>query len=1288
MDNIEDYGTYHTNSFYFSISFIFLCVYVVPYFELCISLVIHILRILYNVIYLEAYISFLILEPDENLTLTIHHSPDKAYTRYIYTPSSTLKYSDVTTILTHHKDTLITDIKDVYDKRNRLINKLMIEILINTERENPSTEKFENKIYYITSPVHVYTRHELPIFITDSIEHVQDNLENSFTNQEGSGWRIAGVHSIRVVICEFGKNGKEKLGTYTPYPSNLQGSRHIFNPNSTVNCVLTALSGFLRFEKNPNMLKKNLIRSLSLKKDRFWKEVLNVGNVITDDIQWQDIDKLEKYNMMNINIYHLSEIESYESKKRKTSRHQLHLARRSISRYEKTVSLLLLENNHVCLIRDLKKFYKAFTSHRNEINHICPYCLAIINNTDQYNNHTDRCTSHVTITHPTIDEKIGFSRHQALYPHPYVCFLDFESLNKKSYENNEDNNIISNQDAIAFCYKVCDVRKETKIIAQKTYFGYDCVDVMLTDLMKIAHDLKSQQNYKPHPSPADIDLHTSKTVCDICQSKFHSKNRKVLHHFHYIEMDNYAGTLCNKCNLQLRTPNHLPVIVHNLSYDLTLILKQAHPKFQFSVNKKSGFKFYSGRVKNLYFMDSLNMLSGSLSSLASAHIVNNGRLDVTKETIKNYTSELQSILLSTGKQFMPYEYFDSIDRFQETRLPPKDMFYSHLSQSGISDTDYEHVVKIYNLANCSKLEDYIHLYLELDVSLLSDVYLEWRRSLISTFKLDPLYFLTLSSYSMEAFYLDTLITLDPITTPELYDHISKNIRGGFTSVGQRHVRANNHNVNPDFNNKELKSNYIIYLDFNSLYPTTMSEYKLPRSNFVKLDEHEHQSFLERDILDIDTQGETGYFLNVKIKPASPEVIKRTDSFPLLLSPRNVTYDDLSEYTKRILEHTGTNLPKKNVKLVAHHEGVDQYFITLPYLQFLVRMGLEIERVYCIYKFSQCDYLKAFIDRNIERRSRETNPFIKNALKLINNSLYGRSLLNPLNYATRTGVCNTDVSLRKSFSKPTFKSVDRINDDRYLVTHHKSEVKADSPLYIGFSVLDFAKIKMYSFYYDVLIPLYGERVQFIYSDTDSFILNLETDNLEDEFRGPLAPYLDLSNYPPEHPLHSNQFKGQLGKLKCETPGDYITEIVCLKPKMYAYTTLNSKHKSHNTVKGVPRYIKDNLLLEQFKECLYSNTLPNACIYHLGYNKGDMRVVKSNKILLSNVEDKRYYTDVHHSYGYGHPCIISRSTNGDGDDDDDDDERGRITIQHPTIRGNKKKEKKGIDFNNNYNDNNKV
>ena len=498
---------------------------------------------------------------------------------------------------------------------------------------------------------------------------------------------------------------------------------------------------------------------------------------------------------------------------------------------------------------------------------------------------------------------------------------------------------------------------------------------MLTNLTNDWNDIAVNLNFPINFSDEDQQSHNRKSSCDICQCKFNKTNRKkIQHHFHYLQFDNYAGTLCAPCNLQLKTPHFLPVIVHNLSYDLSLILKEYDEElFKVNVNKKDGIRFYSATIGKLKFVDSCNMLKGSLSSLSSQHILDKGRLGIVKSSLSKYSDESVELLCNTGKQFLPYEYIDGLDKLQETSLPPQHAFYSTLTNSHIGLTDYQHAQTVWDKTDCKTLQDYIDLYLNLDVAFLADIYLQWRSVLMDLFKLDCLYFLTLASFAIEAMYYICSVSLDSISDPNLYHIINKNIRGGFCSVGQRHVIANNKDTNPNFDARHMESNYLLYVDFNSLYPTIMSQFKLPTGDFVELNDEELNEFMKQDLTQVDVEGDTGYYVYCDIKPIRPEIIDKSDDFPLLLSPMNIQQEQISEFSCKLLEDKNMKLPLNNTKLVAHHCDVKNYLITLPLLQFLISQGVEIEKVHKVIKFKQGFFLKNFIDENICMRAQPPAP---------------------------------------------------------------------------------------------------------------------------------------------------------------------------------------------------------------------------------------------------------------------------------------------------------------------------
>ena len=250
---------------------------------------------------------------------------------------------------------------------------------------------------------------------------------------------------------------------------------------------------------------------------------------------------------------------------------------------------------------------------------------------------------------------LEFQKFKSLYPHPYVAFADFESLNKKVPNEEQNSQQLAAQHAFAFKYSIIDIRCKTqyKISKEKSYFGQDCINHFLSCISEDWKEISSKLNFPINFSPSDMQTHAEKKKCDICKSSFNKTNlKKTKHHFHYLEENNYAGTLCTPCNLKLKSPFFLPVIFHNLSYDLSLILKQYDENtYDFKVNKKGGMNFYSATVGKLKLVDSMNMIKGSLANLADHHILNNGDLTIVKESLKIFHMKHKNYYVQQGNNF-------------------------------------------------------------------------------------------------------------------------------------------------------------------------------------------------------------------------------------------------------------------------------------------------------------------------------------------------------------------------------------------------------------------------------------------------------------------------------------------------------------------------------------------------------------------------------------------------------------------------------------------------------------
>ena len=125
--------------------------------------------------------------------------------------------------------------------------------------------------------------------------------------------------------------------------------------------------------------------------------------------------------------------------------------------------------------------------------------------------------------------------------------------------------------------------------------------------------------------------------------------------------------------------------------------------------------------------------------------------------------------------------------------------------------------------------------------------------------------------------------------------------------------------------------------------------------------------------------------------------------------------------------------------------------------------------------------------------------------------------------------------------------------------------------------------MYYFYYSQLRVGYGERCQLFYTDTDSLLLEIQTEDVYKDMAKHLDLY-DMSDLPKDHQLHSMVNKKVLGKLKDECAGRPIAEYVGLRLKMYSI--LEAFGTNIKEAKGVKKAtVKKHIRHEQYQEALF-------------------------------------------------------------------------------------------------------
>ena len=121
---------------------------------------------------------------------------------------------------------------------------------------------------------------------------------------------------------------------------------------------------------------------------------------------------------------------------------------------------------------------------------------------------------------------------------------------------------------------------------------------------------------------------------------------------------------------------------------------------------------------------------------------------------------------------------------------------------------------------------------------------------------------------------------------------------------------------------------------------------------------------------------------------------------------------------------------------------------------------------------------------------------------------------------------------------------------------KTHIVLSKPIIVGQAILDKSKELMYSFYYEYLIPKFKDKMQLLYMDTDSFVLEIETDVFFEDTKCYLKEWFDTSNYdkkmllPDEYRKNADVNKKIISKMKKEIGNSHMKEFITLSPKVYA------------------------------------------------------------------------------------------------------------------------------------------
>ena len=1044
---------------------------------------------------------------------------------------------------------------------------------------------------------------------------------------EGSGWRFEKV--IKLVLHTT-RWEPVNAGSYIELPQALKNRKAIINMKNQDDkcfmwCVLRALNPK---DKNTERIDNDLKNKV---------DTLNMEG-IQYPVSLRGIDRFEHLNPeISITVLGYNEEEKVYPLK--------------VSKYtgcEHDIVLLLIkdgENSHYCLVKNISALLSSQINNHKGTRYFCLNCFNSFKSPDSLDKHKEYCYNNecVKISMPPQNTFLRFKNFRYSEKAPFAIYADFESLIKPLDNCDPDPNRsytkkYQKHEPISFCYYIkcfnnnlCKeiFNDDTKRKQLNTYIKTkpedpDAIDVFIKWL---EDDVKFLANIEPKKmifTKEDEKQFNTASDCWICGEEL--GNDRVRDHCHYT--GRYRGAAHNSCNLKYNKPKSVSVFFHNLTgYDSHLFIKKLG-----SSNNKENIKCIpnneekyitftktiitgqytnkKGEDKNktfdIVFKDSLKFMSSSLGAL-----VNNLPKNGFKNISKYYTPEEVELIKQKG--FYPYEFMDTEEKFNNTKLPPQKAFYSKLSGKGISEKNYKHAWNVWNTFKMKTFKDYHKFYNETDVLLLADVFENFRNLCLKIYGLDPVYYFTAPGLAWDACFKMTNINLELLSDPNMLLMFEKGIRGGISMISNRYGEANNKYMGNRYNKNKLNK-YLMYLDANNLYGRAMSE-KLPIHSFKWLSSGEMEKLFNNQV--------------VQVWEKTPCILEVDLEYPENLHDLHNDYPFCPERVecKNGVEKLIPNLRDKT-KYVIHYKNLIQ----------CLKAGMKLKKIHRGIKFIESAWLKPYIDKNTNLRTQAKNNFEKDFFKLMNNSLFGKTMENIRN-RVNVKLVNTEEKFKKLSAKPNYKSCKIFNENLISVHMKKTSLTMNKPVYLGMCILDLSKTIMYDFHYNYIKPKYGAKAKLLFTDTDSLMYEIETEDFYKDISKDVKDRFDTSDYPENHPsgIPTEINKKVLGMFKDEAAGKRIKEFVGLRAKLYSF--IMEDGKENKRCKGVKKQVVENSIThEDYKTCLRTGKEQLRKQNIIRSYEHEVYTEEVNKIALSSIDDKRYIlNDGIHTLAWGHHKI---------------------------------------------------
>jgi hypothetical protein len=438
----------------------------------------------------------------------------------------------------------------------------------------------------------------------------------------------------------------------------------------------------------------------------------------------------------------------------------------------------------------------------------------------------------------------------------------------------------------------------------------------------------------------------------------------------------------------------------------------------------------------------------------------------------------------------------------------------------------------------------------------------------------------------------------------------------------------------------------------------MSQY-LPTSNFKwNLDNwgdyDESKEYIKTDkIMSLGDKDSKGYLFEVDTH-IPIELHDHMNQYPPLAENMSIKKEYLNEWQQK--DYKQSNIKK----LCLSFHDKKNYVINYRLLKLFISLGVKITKINRVLEYTQSDFLKKYIDLNTNMRKKAgKNEFHKDFFKLMNNSVFGKTMENVRNRINFRLISSEEEALRvKNMKRFT------IFDNNLVGVHiNKTSVSLNKPVYLGQNILDESKLLMSNFHYNFMLKqIKRENIDLLFTDTDSLCYEVrKVDPFEIIKQN--KNWFDLSDYPENHELYDPTNKKVIGKFKNESI-EQITQFVGLRSKLYSFTVDNEyedglkKHNEkynkiildeqymtnelkklfndeknnyipkyrHNRCKGTKKsVVESSLNIDDYKNTLETNESKNMNQNVIRSYSHTLYTETINKVALSSKDDKVFINE---------------------------------------------------------------